>query len=1088
LGELINLATGARTQPNPILDGIVVISPQAVTKIVLPSRSRLLIHRSRLVDFLNENIQRRLVLLSASTGYGKTSLLVDFAHVTTLPVCWYSLETFDRDQQVFLEYLIASIQRRFPKVGERAQAVLSCGRSSWEAVIGALSAEIQDHVPDPFVIILDDYYAVADSDVVNQILDEFIFRVPQKAHLILSARALPTKLALARLAIRQELATLKDSDLRFTAEETQTLVRKNFHVELSLPEADKWVEHSEGWIAGLLLTTSAPSSRVFPQANQDQTAQENLFSFLASETFEDLAPDLQRFLLDSSIFDQFDVAICDAVLDVENSTEFLRRIEDQNLFVVRLGEADGLRYRYHHLFREFLRRRLMETNPSRWRELNRRAARFFETRGTDAGQPITHYLAAEMYREAVRLIERTAQATFDAGQYTSLASWIDGLPSDIVEAYPSLVVMRGMVYAETGESAMAETAYGRAIQTYQSQGDGVAAAKVMVWRAMLWQLQGRYREAIESCEQVLETLHDHNARWEEARAYRVIGTAHLRLGEFPGCVRELGKALALYEALGDELRVAWLHHDIGTCLRTHGDARAERHYEKALAFWRRTHNVVGLAMTLNSIGVGYHLAGDYGRAIAALEESRMLARQIGNRRNEAFSLTSLGDVYRDQGEYTRALEVYRGATEIGRHVDGFIRVYALVALGETYRLLDDLAKAERYLREALDEAQSHESIHEIGLAETALGIWRCQEGQVEEALVHLTRATELLKPMPRDWARARLHLARAYFLGRKYGAAKRQLEVVVDADGVEALSIPFVVADRKQLLPLIKYAATHNIGRRYFRPALQKLSALEKTAKAAAPSSPPRLRVYAFGTTQVMLGEKLITREDWKMDSAKDLFFLLLAHPEGLRRDKILEALWSDRPASKASVIFHSTAYLLRKTIPRCVVYEGGVYHLRQDLALESDVTEFEELIQRAETAAVETERIESYMAALAVYRGDYFEESYQDWCVEIRTRLQRKYLDALFALAGIYERRSEFDQALAHYQTLIDKDRDREEVYLALMRLQYQTGNRVAAVKTYQRWIQVLRDELNISEPSREIRELYERIVKDQGEASPAP
>ncbi len=203
-------------------------SPHVVTKIVQPSRSRLLIHRSRLVDFLHENIQRRLVLLCAATGYGKTSLLVDFAHATTLPVCWYSLEASDRDPQVFLEYLIASVQRSFPIVGERAQAVLSSGRSSWEAVLGALSAEIQDQIADPFVIILDDYYTVADSDAVNQVLDALTVRLPQKAHLIISSRTLPTRLALARLAVRHELVTLRVGDLQFTAEETQTLVRQNF--------------------------------------------------------------------------------------------------------------------------------------------------------------------------------------------------------------------------------------------------------------------------------------------------------------------------------------------------------------------------------------------------------------------------------------------------------------------------------------------------------------------------------------------------------------------------------------------------------------------------------------------------------------------------------------------------------------------------------------------------------------------------------------------------------------------------------------------------------------------------------------------
>ena len=1062
-----------------------MISPHAVTKIVLPSRSRLLIQRARLINFLRENIQRRLVLLSASTGYGKTSLLVDFAHQTTLPICWYSLQDSDRDPRVFLEYLIATIQRRFPDVGEKAQAVLSSGRACWEEVIGALITEIQDHSAEAFLIILDDYYAVADSEPVNLLIDALLFRLPQRVHLIISSRSLPAKLALTRLAVRQELATLRAGDLQFTAEEIQTLVRQNFQVELAMPQAAELVERSEGWIAGIMLTTPTLWPSVFPQHRSGPVADESLFRFLANEAFVHLSPDLQRFLLDSSIFDQLDVEVCDAVLGIQNTAEFLRRIEDQNLFIVQLGtEGDGPAYRYHNLFREFLHQRFKETDPARWRAFNGRAAQFFETRVADLDEPIPYYLAAEMYDEAVRLIEQIAQATFDAGQYTSLARWIDALPTEILEAHPSLIVTRAMVYAETGECSKAETAYGQAIRIYQIQGDGVAVAKVIVWRAMLWQLQGRYREAIEACQHVLETLHAHNAQREEARAYRVIGSAQLRLGEFPHCVQELEKALALYATLDDELRVAWLHHDIGTCLRTHGDPNAEKHYGQALAFWRRTHNVVGLAMTLNSIGVGHHVAGEYGRAIEALEESRTLAHQTGNRRSEAFSLTSLGDVYRDQGAYARALDVYRQASEIGQQVDGFIRVYALIAVGEACRLSDDLDSAGRYLFQALDESQAHQSNHEIGLAETAMGIWKYEEGQVSEAIVHLTRAVELLKPMPRDWARTRVHLARAYFLQRKYTEAKQQLQAVASEGRIPATSIPFLIADRKELLPLFKYAVSQNIGRPYFRAALDKLAAVEKAAKTAAASSSPGLRVRAFGTTQIMLGDKLITRADWRMDSAKDLFFLLLANPQGLRRDKVLEALWSDRLASKASVIFHSTAYLLRKTIPHCLVYKGGVYYLRRDIGLESDVAQFEEFIQRAETAPIETERIESYLAALALYRGEYFEESYKDWCLEIRTRLQRKYMDALFEVAGIYERRGEFDKAVAHYQILLDKDRDREEVYLALMRLQDQIGNRVAAVKTYQRWIHVLHEELNIPEPSREIRELYERIINDKPEA----
>jgi LuxR family transcriptional regulator, maltose regulon positive regulatory protein len=240
-----------------------MISPRVVTKIVQPSRSRLLLHRSRLVDFLHQQIYRKLIILSGSAGYGKTALLVDFAHETNLPVCWYSLDASDRDPQVFLEYLIAAIYRRFPDVGARAQAVRSSGAGSGDCnavtevtlVIGALITEIQENISDPFVIILDDYHTVAESEAINHIIDTLLLLLPEKAHLILSSRTLPAGLALTRLAVRQEVAGLGVSELQFTAEEIRILLSQNYQIELSSEQATEIAERSEGWIAGILLTT-----------------------------------------------------------------------------------------------------------------------------------------------------------------------------------------------------------------------------------------------------------------------------------------------------------------------------------------------------------------------------------------------------------------------------------------------------------------------------------------------------------------------------------------------------------------------------------------------------------------------------------------------------------------------------------------------------------------------------------------------------------------------------------------------------------------------------------------------------------------
>ena len=1057
-----------------------MMSPCAA-KVAQPSRSRLLLHRSRLVDFLHDHIDRRLVVASAPIGYGKTSLLMDFAYETALPVCWYSFEPLDRDPQVFLENLIASIRCRFPAVGERAQKVLASGSTTenFDAVIGALASEIQKNVSSRFVIAFDDYHQVADADAINHLINLLLTRFPNKAHFVLTSRTVPMKLNLAPLQTRQQVVSLGTGELQFTAEELRAFVHQNYQIDLSMEQASELATRTEGWIAGILLTTPVLWPGIYQQFIQNQGTHEDVFRFLASETFEHLPAELQRFLLDISVFRRIEIATCNTVLETTNADKFLRAIETRNLFLVRLADESGKPvYRFHTLFHEFLRRRLIETDPTRWRTLNQRAAEFFEARDGRIGQAITYYLAAELFEDAARLIEQIAQPTFDAGRWTSLAVWIDGLPPQVLENHPGLIVMRGLVFAETGKNVEAENTYAHAIQLYKARKDRVSAAKVVVWRAMLWNLTGRYREAVIACENGLETLHRHHARSEEARAYRILGSAHMQLGEYSQCVSELEKGLELYQALGDETRVAWLHHDIGRCLRILGNPQANEHYQQALAVWRRTENVVGMAITLNNMGVGYHRAGDHARALATLGEARAMARRIGSRRSEAYTLCSLGDVYRDQGETVRALELYQQAVDLCQGVDGFLLTYALTVLGETYGSSGDETKAADYLKQALASAESHESNYELGLVETALGIFECQRGQTDAALPHLRRAVDLLKSMRPDCLRARLHLARTCLLERNFDLVQKQLAAIAtQAIGMEPTRIPFIVADRALLQPVIHYAVSKGIRREYFSQLSDLLSSWDK---AREQSSEPRIEIRALGVSRVTVGDKLIDKSDWGTNVAKELFFLLLENPKGLFKEKALEIFWLKNPMDAASKIFNTTTSRLRHIIPNCLNNSNGLYAVRSELYSNYDVVQFEAWIERAQDAKGVTERIKAYEAAITLYQGEFLEECYSDWAMSIRTRLRQKYLIALVVLAQLYERHGDVNKAMEYYQTLLEKDRDREEIYREVMRLQFKQGDRVAAVRTYRRCAQVLRDELNVPSPSQETQELYRMICED--------
>ncbi len=1060
-------------------------SSHAITKILLPGKRSGLLHRPRLVDFLHEHIDRKLLLVSAPAGYGKTSLLIDLAHETTLPVCWYSIDPTDSDPKIFLEYVVASLRRQFPDFGSRTLSVLAEPSSMHNAaiVVNTLVTEIYEDIPGYFILILDDYHTVEESEKINQILDTFLRLSPENAHLILASRTLPSRLTLTRLTARQEIAGLGQNDLKFSAEEIRAFVKQNYSADLSEKDAHELAANSEGWITGILLTTQTLWQGLFQHLAKTQGPQGRVFSYLASEVFEQQPADLQRLLLDSSILDQLNPSLCNELFEIANSRELLQQMEQKNLFITRL-ESDELWYRYHHLFREFLESRLRESDRTRWQRLHQRAAELFESRG-QWDQVLQHYLETRAFGEAAQMLEKIAREVFDSGHWTRLSQWIDALPPEVLDAHPSLFVWRGELDDETGNLSKANELYSHALEIFEKQNDGIGVGKTLIKQAMTLRLQGQYQGSIENCSRALTLLPD-DEKGEIAEAHRLIGISNGRMGNWSKCIEELNLALEIYTALADYSHIALTCQDLGLAHRTAGHSDAQKYYEQAVENWQKANNARGLANTLNGIGVGYHREGNYEKAIENLENAVRQARQSGQLRVEALAQASLGDVYRDKGEYLRAQEVYEAAFDIaGRINEGFIITYTLSALGETLVHRGDLATADELIQQALDQAKAHHSNYELGLGHTSLGILNNKKGNAEIAAEHLKRAGELLDKggAKRDSARAHMHLAQAHLLQDKFNEAANQLETTAEL-GRAIGEDQFIVGDGRLVLPVLKYAISKKIGDSYFSSALEKIKALAPASAIEETEEEfvrPRIEAFAFGTVRVIAEGNQISRTDWASNTAKELFFLLLANPVGLRKEEIVDALWTEIPPAKANGMFHTSLYRIRRALFQDItVYENGLYRLNEEIDLWDDATEFNKLINRAKSSSNEQTRLDLYRQALELYRGDYFEDCYGDWCISIRSDLLTKYLDASYELAKYYSSRSEIKQALDLFQKILAKDGCREEIYQAIMRIQSEAGDRNGAIRTFQRCVDTLRRELRV-EPSHETRLLYEQILKSK-------
>ncbi|MFB0535263.1 MAG: tetratricopeptide repeat protein [Anaerolineae bacterium] len=1059
-----------------------------ITKVLLPSRQPGLLHRQRLVDFIHEHIDRKLILVSASAGYGKTSLLVDFAHDADLPICWYSVDEADRDPRVFLEYLMASIRQQFPDFGPRTESALSTvakANGRLKTLTSALVNDIYD-VSDYFAVIIDDYHFADESQEVNTLVDELLRYLPENCHLIISSRTLPS-LTFSRLIARQESVGLGTAELRFTPAEIQTLLKQAYKLDIPAEQAEELARESEGWITGILLTTHTIWQGLVRSMVQARGAGGQMYDYLADNVFGQQPPEIQRFLKDSSILREMSPALCDALLDSRHSLEMLRLIEKRNLFISRLEGAEPW-YRYHHLFQKFLQDKLRLEEQERFNALHCRAAEVLQRMGNHE-EAIRHYLQAEAYADAAGTIQQVAEATFKAGRWETLASWIDSLPDKITRSNPELPWFRARVYTEVGQLSQALASFGMAHAEFERRGDRAGVSRVLVRRAIALRLAGRVEEAIKDCQAVVSDLDGHHPSIA-AMAYRNLGICYGMQGDYHKSAGELEKALQLYERCGDDHNVAWTRQDLGLAQWKIGNlARADLELGRAVEHWRRERKTGTLAMALNNMGVRQHCRGRYAEALETLEEALMIAQEASYPRGEAHALASLGDVYRDLGDLRRALDLYQQALKVSRQAgEAVMEIYTLNATSEARRLAGDLDEAWDLARASLAASQAQQLSFHTGLAQLSLGVICYERGEAQEALGWLEKARQRMERSgaKHELARVHFHLAQAHFLLKEFQSARRhllQLLALTDELGYDQ----FIALEARRARPLIQYAASRRLGGDRFARLMKKSQEIPAEGKISPPlattvSIPlPRLEIRALGTPQVLKDGTPVGKGEWQTATAEELFFYLMAHRNGQPREQITDVFWPNLPPTRAKSTFHSTVYRLRRAIHMEILAfdrSSGIYELNPEVCYRYDVDEFEKLLKAGPGSG--ESRAEALRQAIALYRGEYLEGFYSDWCLPRRRNLEEQYLGALSELAHWSMDKGSYDQALELCEKALQKDSYYEEMHRLMMRCYSLLGQPARVTKVYQRCARVLGEDLGM-EPAAETVALYQKLMAEQ-------
>ena len=396
------------------------------TKLFIPRSRASLVPRTRLVERLHQGLTGPLTLVSAPPGYGKTTLVSESLRSLNQPVAWLSLDPGDSDPARFGMYFVAALQTLRRGLGENALALFRTPQPPpLEVVLSEVINEIAAELPD-FVFVLDDYHEIS-AQPIHAALTFLLDHLPPRMHLLIASRAdLP--LPLGRLRVRGQLTELRADDLRFTPDEAAAFLEL-VGLQLDPGDAAALEARTEGWIAGLQLASLSMHDRADAHEFIVAFAGNNRYvlDYLTEEVLRRQPEQVQTFLLQTSILERLNGALCAAVTGQVDCQAVLESLDRGNMFLTALDSQRGW-YRFHRLFADLLRFRLKENYAELVPELHRRASRWLQTNGFPA-EAVPHALQAQAFDLAAPLIEAQSEGLLMHGETATLATWAKGLPT-----------------------------------------------------------------------------------------------------------------------------------------------------------------------------------------------------------------------------------------------------------------------------------------------------------------------------------------------------------------------------------------------------------------------------------------------------------------------------------------------------------------------------------------------------------------------------------------------------------------------------------------------------------------------------------
>lgn len=634
------------------------------TKLMLPRLHPVLVRRTALFARLEAGLTRKVTLVSASTGFGKTTLVSAWLADRNIPTAWVTLDENDNDPVRFWTYTLSALRGIDAMLGKTALSMLSASSppTSFQPVLTLLINDLT-RLTGPHILVLEDYHTIT-SNEIHEALIFLLQHLPEHLHLVLISRTEPD-LPLGTLRARDELVEIDAADLRFSQAETDAFLREALQDSLPPGAAEKLQERTDGWAAGLRLASLALQNKGGQDAERViasfSGSHRYVADYLTQEVFASQPEVVQSFLLSTCFLSRLTGALCDSITGASNGDAMLAQLERQNLFIVQLTTGGGRSwYRYNPLFAESIqglaRQRLGEAGV---RAIFEKASVWYEYQQM-FDDAIETALAAAHFERAIALVERFVEI-YNLSEMHTLTRWLERIPLALTLQHPTICMTYAMLILFSSDRYAAATMLRiepylqAAEQVWRVQGNDEKVGTVLALRGMMLLWQGDFKQSLACVEQALEMMAENEVFWRGVSLLNAAG-GDMNAGRMSEAQDKILEARAF----------------LGASQNFHGMLATTSMLSEIFYLQGNLEQATLLAGQLMTDAVGDESMlddqGDARRILANISyeqndlkaaeqyaiEARAMARQRNNELLEAQAQSQLASIYAAQGNETRA--------------------------------------------------------------------------------------------------------------------------------------------------------------------------------------------------------------------------------------------------------------------------------------------------------------------------------------------------------------------------------------------------------------------------------------------------